>query len=131
MVNALTNPGGVDVGRLHTEKTALQARMDELAGLFAEGSINAAQLKRGTAELSSALDSLDAALGAATRGNPVAELLGTVHGGGQLEEQWTELSPDIRGKIIDQLLTVTIQKAPKGMRRFEPAYVDIEWKAQR
>ena len=48
----------VDVAALHAQKAALQSRMDELAALFAEGSINAAQLKRGTAELANALDDL-------------------------------------------------------------------------
>lgn len=131
LISGLANPGGVDVARLHTEKIALQARMDDLAGLFAEGAINAAQLKRGTTELSRALDSLDTELGVAARGNPVAELLATVHGDAQLEQRWTDLSADIRGKIIDQLVTVTIQKSPKGLRRFDPAYVDIEWKTDR
>jgi hypothetical protein len=128
LFNALNNDGAVDVGVLHVQKTALQARMDELAALFAEGSINAAQLKRGTAELATAVASLDAELAAATHGNPVAALLGTGHGGAQLEERWKALSPDIRGKIIDQLMVVTINNAPKGLRRFDPQYVDIEWR---
>ena len=129
LCNALQSADGVDVGALHTQKAALQARMDDLAGLFAEGSINAAQLKRGTAELSNALDSCDQELAATTQGNPVAGFLGTVASSDQLEQRWTEISPDIRSQVIDQLITVTINKSPQGLRRFAPEYVEIEWRA--
>jgi DNA invertase Pin-like site-specific DNA recombinase len=119
----------VDVGRLHSAKIALQARMDELAGLFAEGAINAAQLRRGTAELSTAVESLDRELAAATRGNPVGAFLGTVQGGSELfAQRWVGLSPDIRGKIIDQLMIVTVNRSPRGLRRFDPEFVDISWR---
>lgn len=128
LCNALHNSEGVDISRLHAQKTALQARQEELASLFAEGAISAPQLKRGTAKLSTAVESLDRELAAATRGNPVGEFLGTGHDGGQLEARWAQLSPDIRGKIIDQLMTVTINKSPRGLRRFDPEFVDIEWK---
>ena len=46
----------------------------------------------------------------------------------QLGDRWAALSPDIRGKIIDQLLTVTVNRSPRGLRRFDPQYVNIEWK---
>lgn len=131
LLNTLESADGVDVGALHGQKAALQARMDELAGLFAEGAINAAQLKRGTAELANALAKCDEELATSTQGNPVAGFLGTGQGREQLEDRWQELSPDIRGKIIDQLVIVTIDRSPRGLRRFAPEYVDIEWKAER
>ena len=81
-----------------------QARQDELAALFAEGSITAAQLKRGTAKFSTAVDSLDSELAAAAQGNPVGGFMG----GSQPEKRWAAASPDIRGKIIDQLMVVTV-----------------------
>ncbi len=130
LVHALDS-STVDVGHLHTQKTALQARLEDLAGLFAEGSVTAAQLKRGTAELSTALGGLDAELAAATYGNPVAQLLRTGHGAGQLEQRWVNVSPDIRGKVIDQLMVVRINTAPRGLRRFEAAYIEIDWKTTR
>lgn len=129
LANALANPsGGVDVGQLHGQKNALKARMDDLAALFAEGAINASQLTRGTSELSTALESLNYELAAAAQGNPVAEFLGTGHDDAQLEQRWKDISPDIRGKIIDQLMNVTVNKAPLGNRGFDPTYIDISWK---
>lgn len=127
-IGKLLDPKGFDIARLHAQRNALQARMDELAALFAEGSITGLQLKRGTAELSNALASLDAELAAATQGNPLASL--TQGSRQKLEKQWAATSPDIRGKIIDQLLTVTVNRSPRGLRRFDPEYIAIEWKTQ-
>jgi hypothetical protein len=107
---------------------ALQARQEELASLFAEGAISAPQLKRGSEKLSNTLESLEQDLAAATRRNPASVLLGSSSDVAQLDERWAALSPDIRGKIIDQLLVVTINRSPKGLRRFDPAYVDIHWR---
>src|SRR6185312_6966567 len=105
----------------------LQARLDELAALFAEGSINGRQLKRGTTELTDAIIKCDNQLAASTKGNPIAALIGTSHAK-PLKERWHDLSPDIRGKIIDELLTVTVNRSPRGLRRFDPAYVDVKWR---
>jgi site-specific DNA recombinase len=129
LANALANPGSaVDVAELHAQKSALQARQEELAALFAEGSISAPQLKRGTAELSIAVDSLDRQLAAATQGNPAAELVGAAGNLAQLRKRWAKLSPDIRGKIIDQLVIVTVNRSPRGLRRFDPNFVRVDWK---
>jgi site-specific DNA recombinase len=124
-IGKLIESPGVDVARLHSQRAALTARMDELAALFAEGSISGAQLKRGTAELSAAVKTAEAELAAAMRGNPVAAF---VNAGSQLENRWAATSPDVRSKIIDQILTVTVNRSPRGLRRFEPEYIDISWK---
>jgi DNA invertase Pin-like site-specific DNA recombinase len=124
----LIEPAGVDAARLHAQRTALRIRMDELAGLFAEGAITAPQLKRGSAQLSNALDALESELAAATQGNPVAALVDGSGGRARLEKRWVTTSPDIRGKIVDQLVTVTVNRSPLGLRRFDPTYIDITWK---
>lgn len=125
--HALDSSGDVDVARLHAQKAALQARLEELAALFAEGSISAPQLKRGTAELSTAIGRADQDLARSSQSNPVAAFIGTGHGD-QLAARWAALSPDLRGKIIDQLMVVTINRSPRGLGRFDPSYVKIEWK---
>ncbi|WP_199253863.1 recombinase family protein [Mycolicibacterium mengxianglii] len=127
LCNALDKPG-VDVAALHTQKSALQARQEELAALFAEGSILAPQLKRGTAELSRAMESVDRDLAASTQSSPVAAFMAAGRQGEQLKDRWVALAPDIRGKIIDQLLTVTVKPSPRGLRGFDPEYIGISWK---
>jgi site-specific DNA recombinase len=116
----------VDAARLHAQKAALQARQDELAALFAEGSITAAQLKRGTQKLTAAVGALEADLAAATQGSLIAGFLGGVQREANLERRWEQAPADIRGKIIDQLMTVTVNRSPRGLRRFDPDYIDIE-----
>ncbi|WP_261877153.1 recombinase family protein [Mycobacterium marinum] len=124
-IGKLIEPTTVDIGRLQVQRTALQVRLDELAGLFAEGSINATQLKRGSGQLSDAVSVLDRELAAATQGDPVATLVTGADGRRQLEKRWTATTPDLRGKIIDRLLTVTVNRSPRGLRRFDPDHIDI------
>nr|WP_264000363.1 recombinase family protein [Mycolicibacterium vanbaalenii] len=128
LLSTLSNSEGVDIGALHAQRTALQARQEELASLFADGAISAPQLKLGSAKLTNALETLERDLAAATQGNPASALLQDVNGVAQLEGRWAELSPDLRGKVIDQLMTVTINRSPKGLRRFDPDYVTVDWK---
>ncbi|SHZ35994.1 recombinase [Mycobacteroides abscessus subsp. bolletii] len=126
-VRVLLPAGGetVDVGELHAKRAALQARLDELAALFAEGAIDGSQLRRGTNELRTQLSGVDAALAELSRRSPVAEL---VSDRAKLDERWAALSPDLQGKVVDELMQVTVLPAPKGSKGFRPEYVQIDWR---
>ncbi|WP_236739914.1 recombinase family protein [Mycobacteroides abscessus] len=115
----------VDIAELQGQRAGLDARLVELAGLFAEGAIDGPQLKRGTTELRSRLAVLDAQLADLARINPVADLLGA---GDRLAEKWAALSPDMQGKVVSELMSVTILPAPRGRRAFDPDYIQIDWK---
>lgn len=114
-----------NVSELHTQRTGLQARLDELAGLFAEGAIDGSQLRRGTSELRAKLAGIDGQLAELAKRSPVAELLTA---GGDLALRWDALSADLRGKVINELMTVTALPAPRGRNVFDPAYIDVAWK---
>lgn len=116
----------VDVAELQAQRAGLQARLDELASLFADGAIDGSQLRRGTNELRSRLAVLDSQLADLARTNPVADLLGA---GDQLAEKWAAMSKDMQGKIVNELMVVTILPAPRGRRAFDPDYIRIDWKA--
>ncbi|WP_237080269.1 recombinase family protein [Mycobacteroides abscessus] len=115
----------VDVAELQAQRAGLQARLDELASLFADGAIDGSQLRRGTTELRSRLAVLDSQLADLARVNPVADLLGA---GDRLSEKWAALSKDLQGKVVNELMTVTILPAPRGRRAFDPDYIRIDWK---
>ncbi|MFC1469415.1 recombinase family protein [Rhodococcus qingshengii] len=117
---------GVDVPALQIRRDALQGRLDELAAMFAEGAIDGSQLRRGSGDLHEQLAQVDAELGAARRGSPLVDL---VLADDALAERWAELSADMRGKVIDSLMSVTVLRSPRGLRRFDPSFVDIEWKS--
>ncbi|WP_236591533.1 recombinase family protein [Mycobacterium heckeshornense] len=121
-IHVLLDGNKVDVGALQTQRSALQARLDDLAAMFAEGVIDASQLRRGTSELRTQLASVDNQLAELTRRSPVADLLTASDA---LEKRWAALSPDMKGKVIDELVTVVVHKAPPGSR-FNPDYIDIQ-----
>lgn len=115
-----------DVTDLHSRRNGLQARLDELAGMFAEGAVDGSQLRRGTSELRTQLAGLDRQLAELSRTSPAAELLTA---GEQLAERWAELTPDMKGKIVTELMTVTVLSAKKGPQGgFDPDCVRIEWR---
>jgi site-specific DNA recombinase len=114
-----------DIPQLHMDRNALQARLDDLADVFAEGGIDASQLRRGTSSLRGKLAGIDAQLADAVRTDPVAGLIADRD---LLQERWEATSPAIKGQIIEALMTVTILPCPKGQRVFDPQYVRIDWR---
>ncbi|WP_415639073.1 recombinase family protein [Prescottella defluvii] len=125
----LESGDGPDLAALQVERDGLQARKDELAGLFAAGTIDGSQLSRGSAELQQRLGRIDAQLAAARETSPVANL---ALSGERVGEVWAGLSPDLKGKVIDHLMTVTVlpvgsgQRAPGGGLLVER--VQVDWK---
>lgn len=115
----------VNVGELHAKRAGLQARLDELAALFAEGAIDGSQLRRGTNELRAQLAGVDAALAELARRSPIADLVSDREA---LDERWAALSPDLQGKVVAELMTVTVLPAPRGSKGFRPEYVQIDWR---
>ena len=123
----------VDVAELHTRRAALQVRLDDLAAMFGEGAIDGSQLRRGTSELRTQLAGIDSQLAELARRSPVADMLAD---GETVEKRWAALSPDMRGKVVSELLTVTVLPTPRGVkgvttdratgtRIINPEYIDI------
>ena len=118
---------GVDLGALTNRRDGYRLRLDELGVIFADGGIDGQQLKRATAELRAKLDAVDAEIAAARSSSALANL---VLAGDDLRATWEATSADVRGKIIDTLMTVTILPAGRGRRPggeyFDPNSVDIK-----
>ncbi|UUE27509.1 recombinase family protein [Rhodococcus qingshengii] len=127
---ALGGEAVVDAAALQVARTGIQDRLDELAGMFADGSIGGSQLKRGSESLRAQLDEIDKQLAAARSASTLAEL---VLAGDDLRSVWERLSVDVKGKVIDVLMTVTVLPSGRGRQPggsyFNPDYVRIEWKA--
>ncbi|WP_009477393.1 recombinase family protein [Rhodococcus sp. JVH1] len=120
---------GVDVVALQMERDGLQARKKELVTLFASGDIDGVQLKAGSAHLQAKIDRLDAQLSSARQSSPLADL---VLSGDDLRAVWEGLSADVRGKVIGQLMSVTILPVGSGQRPkgggLDMERVKIDWK---
>lgn len=119
---------GEEVASLHAQREGLRARKDELAAMFAAEDIDGDQLKRGTAELRNQMKEIDTRLAAAKSSSAMANL---VLAGDDLAAIWTATSPDVRGKIIQALMTVTVLPSARGRkpggRYFDPATIEISW----
>lgn len=114
----------IDVAALRTRRAALQARQTELAGLFAEGAVTGDQLRRGTGDLRVQIEGIDAELAVVARQSPVAALVGV----DDLAARWEAMSADLKSKIVDALLIVTVLPARPGVRVFDPSAIRIEWR---
>ena len=115
----------VNVDELRTRRAALAAQKDELATLFTEGVLDGPAVRRESGKLSAKIAGIDTALADAARRSPVADLV--ADGPATVEKRWAALSPDLKGKIIDEIFTVTVNPSPRG-RYFRPEYIDIDWK---
>ena len=105
---------GFDTAVLHARRTALQSRLDELGTMFGAGEIDSGQLRSGTAELRGRLGEIDRILAEAAATSPAVHLLDGDPD--ELETRWAALPPDMKGKIVDELMTVTIKPTPRGTK---------------
>lgn len=122
-----------DTSGLRKELVAVRERQDELASLFAAGTITARQLATGTAKLTAKEDELTKAVAAAGRRNPIQIVAGAKDlralWFGTTEDRSDGLSLGQRRAILDALMTVTVLPAPRRrVYRFDKDYVRIGWK---
>lgn len=103
----------------------LDQRRVRLGALFADGAIDEDQLVAGTNDLKRDIGRIDDRLVAIRMTSPAAEL---VLAGDDIAQRWADMSPDNRGEVIDELMTVTIMPAGKGRWKFDPSLIKIEWK---
>jgi hypothetical protein len=115
----------VNVEELHTQRAAISARLEDLAAMFATGDIDGNQLRRGTNELRTQLAGVNQVLGELSRRSPVADLLGA----DDPVEYWHKQSMDMKGKVLQDICTVTVQPSRRGARIFDYDLIDIDWKA--
>jgi DNA invertase Pin-like site-specific DNA recombinase len=114
----------LDVAALRARRIGIQSRLSDLAAMFARAEIDAEQLRRGTADLREQMAGIDKVLAQAAGTSPAIVFL---DGDDDLETRWAALSPDLKGKVINELMTVTVMPAPRGGTKvFDPTYIQIE-----
>lgn len=119
---------GVDTAALSGEAAALRVRLDELAGLFAEGAVTGAQLAEGTARIRQLLTEKEIALATGVEGSPLEGVVDAVDVGAA----WSASSVSRRKAVVGILMTVTLLPAARGRRPggryFDTDSVRIDWK---
>jgi site-specific DNA recombinase len=110
----LTTRVDIDTDGLTAKRKALTAKRDKLATLFTDGVLDEAGVRRESAKLAEQIDGIDQVLAEARRTSPAARLL--ADGAAHVAEHWANASADIKGKVIDDLMVVTVLPVPKGER---------------
>lgn len=80
-------------------------------------------MRRESGKLTAKIAAIDTALAEAARRNPVADLV--KDGPETVGKHWAALTPDLKGKIIDEVCTVTVNPSPRG-RYFRPECIDFQ-----
>lgn len=105
----------VDVQALQAQHEALQARKRQLGVSFAKGSIDADVLESATKELSDQQAEINRVLGDLVRnGGPAGAMLSA----DDPRTHWEGCSVDLRGKIINEVMTVTVLPSTRRGRWF-------------
>jgi DNA invertase Pin-like site-specific DNA recombinase len=117
---------GDGISRLQNRRAEWVAKLDQLVELLDDGTLDGPKARERAGEYKAEIADIDARLAAAARTSPTATLLAS---GEELRERWARLSPAIRSQIIDELVTVTIQRTRRGIRTLDPDAIDIRWRS--
>jgi site-specific DNA recombinase len=119
-----------DTTELHLEADQLRQRRKGLADAFADGAIDAAQLRSGSERLRVRLEAVEAEIAARSRGS----VLAGVADAPDPAKVWAKLDLGRRRAIVDVLVEVTILPGRKGRRPgwqagesyFDPTTIKVE-----
>ncbi len=106
------------------EARGLRARLDTAADDYADGKIDSRQLERITARIRPALAAADARV----RTIDDAPLLEGLVANDLAAAVWERLPLSRRRGVVDLLVTVSIDRARRGQRTFDPGSVRITWR---
>ncbi|KLO30564.1 hypothetical protein ABW16_06580 [Mycolicibacter heraklionensis] len=124
---------GVDFDGLRAEREAKATTKDQLATLLRTGVLDMAAVERESAVLTAEIDAIDRRLADAVASPPALALLAGEDDPAALDtdklvERWLAASPDLRGKIVNSLFEVVVNPVRKGVRNFDPDFVEINWR---
>ena len=125
----LKNGDGPDRGVLLGQRDALVKAQGELGAARAAGEISMNAFKAADASYTAQIDTLDRVLAEAKVSTPAAELVKDDPDDDELLKRWNAAPPDIKGKVIGQLMVVRVNKTGMG-KRFDPSKIDIRERAE-
>jgi site-specific DNA recombinase len=114
-----------DLELIRDESQAVRGRLDELAQLYSDGAITAAQLTSGTTTLRDRLQGLEMQMAHGMRSDVLADLVKAR----RPVDVWDVLDIDRRRAVIDTLMSITLLSPGRGARSLDPESVRVEWKA--
>ena len=112
------------MGPLRTNRAALAAPP---GGAVRRRFLDASQVCCGLGDLRTHIAGIDTVLAEAAQTSPLADLALTADDDTTLIDHWQAASPDIKGKVIAELMDVVVMPAPRGRRDFDPDLIEIRW----
>jgi len=108
-----------------TELAQVEARLDELARMFANGEIGRREWLAARTTLDARRETLTGRLAAQARTSAIATL---AEGDGLLSDRWAELSFDKQRAVLAAVLDrVIVNPAVRGRNTFDPARFSLDW----
>jgi site-specific DNA recombinase len=111
----------VDTVALIDQANVLRARQDELAALFAVGTVTASQLATGTAALDEQIAKVQTQLHAATASHELDGLIGAA----DVRTKFEGLPIDRKRAVINRLVTVAVKPGQHSRRPFDRSLVEV------
>jgi site-specific DNA recombinase len=125
-VELLTPPGDAEeAGPLREQQEQIRQRLLDVAGAFAAGSVTLPQMTAATASLRTRLEEVEGGLSSLTRAPVLADLLHA----DDVRAVWDDLPRDRQRAVIFTLAAVRLHPPGRGARTFDPASVEITWRA--
>lgn len=121
-----------DTTELHIEAVAVRQRLTDLAAMYADGGVDARQLREGSERLRTRLDDLERQIADAARTSTLAAFTSD-----DPRTIWDGLDLAQQRAVVNALMTVTIQRSRRGRtpgwklgeRYFDPTSIEITWRS--
>lgn len=114
----------VDVDGLRAQRDTLETRRRGLVRMHTRGQINEAELTDGLEDLREQSACIERVLAELKSTTPASRLLDGP--ADELVDRWDASTPDVRGKVVAQLLTVTVLPALRGSTVFDPTRIEVK-----
>jgi hypothetical protein len=134
MIARLSRPDALDIflapeksssdANLHREADQLRKRLDGLAEAYADGTLTASQLRKGSERLRAKLAQVEARL---AEDSMIPKAARTVAAASDVRAAWEALDVADQREIIRALAVVHLHSAGRGSRKLRPETVRIEW----
>jgi hypothetical protein len=118
------NPSGPDPDALRAEVKTERDRLQTLAVLLGDGTLDPAGYKTASARVRERLEAAEQALTASLRRSPVAPVLATADPGAA----FLAADVDVQRAVVRELFTVELLRPRPGRGPFDPHTVTITWK---
>jgi len=118
--------GAPDLAGLQEQANGIRARLEGLAELYADGALTDEQLTTASQRLRRRLDDVEATM-ATQRRHPVAERLA---GAADVRKAWEAMTIVQRREVVPLLVSVRLLPTGRRGNVFDPASVQITWKAK-